>query len=340
VQEVPYERMVLPYRSGQQRLGQECGVSDPGRPVRVRRTRSRQRRQVRRTIFVFAMLGFIYLAAWFALSVRSSWSFRGNSSKDDPQWAQGNLSQNLALLAAKSVSPPLVVPRRVVYPYSVIPGGVQTPEDLREVSDHDHVVASHYAGFDFRRARIVELDQPKLVYLSYRMGDRVFWTAKRISLHKGEKLITDGRTTARTRCANQVSDSPQPAVSPAEPPAAKFEEPFDGTGGQIPFPGDFNALGSGRELAGLGLVHPPVLQSSNTAPFPGGGLPPIFTPPNPSSSCVPAEIKAEGAAGSGKNNPCKHKPPPPPVPEPATLLLVSSGIAGIYWRHRNAAAKK
>ena len=221
----------------------------------------------------------------------------------------------------------------MVYPYSVIPGGVQTPEDLRQVSDHDRIVGGHYAGFDFRNARIVELDQPKLVYLSYRMGDRVFWTTKRINLHKGEKLITDGRMTARTRCANQVSESPQPAVSPAEPPAAKFEEPFEGTAGQIPFPGD-NSLGSGRELSGFGAVPPPGLQSLNSAPFPGGGLPPVFPPPIPSKGCPPGEIPG------GPNKPCHHRPPPPPVPDPATILLVSSGLAGIYWGRRKAAAKK
>jgi hypothetical protein len=241
----------------------------------------------------------------------------------------------LSLLAMKSVSSPLTVPHRVVYPYSIIPGGVRTPDDLREVSEHDRVVGSHYAGFDFRNAKIVELDQPKLVYLSYRMGDKVFWTAKRVSLHKGEKLITDGKMTARVRCANRISESAQPIVSPVEPPAAKFEEPFDGTAGQIPFPGDFNATGPGREYAGLGAAGPPTLISSGTAPFPGAGLPPIFPPPIPTAGCPPVDVKDELAAGSGKSNPCPHhKPPPPPVPEPATLLLVSSGIAGIYWRHR------
>jgi len=308
-------------------------VSDPGRSVRVRRTRSRQRRRVRRTVAAFAVLGFLYLGAWWLFSVRSSWSSRNNPGQYDLNWARGDLSQNLALLAAQSVSPPLALPHRVVYPYSVIPGGVQSPDDLRLVSEHDRIVGGHYAGFDFRNARIMELDQPKLVYLSYRMGDKVFWTAKRISLHKGEKLITDGRTTARTRCGNQISESAQPAVSPAEPPAAKFEEPFDGTAGQVPFPGE-SSLASGRELSGLGSARPPGLQSSGSAPFPGGGLPPVFPPPIPSKGCPPGEIPG------GPNKPCHHKPPPPPVPEPATILLLSSGLAGIYWRCRKAAAKK
>jgi hypothetical protein len=311
----------------------------------VRTSRSRQRRRVRRTVFVFAVLGLLYLGAWWTFSVRPSWlSFirptHTNSDQTDLSWAQGNLSQNLSLLAMKSVASPLTVRGRIVYPYSIVPGGVQTPDDLRELSEHDRVVGSHYAGFDFRNARIVELDQPKLVYLSYRMGDKVFWTAKRVSLHKGEKLITDGKMTARVRCANRISESAQPAVSPAEPPAAKFEEPFDGSVGQIPFPGDFNATGPTRELAGLGATGPPTLMSSGTAPFPGGGLPPIFPPPIPTASCPSVEIKDELAAGSGKSNPCPHhKPPPPPVPEPATLLLVSSGIAGIYWRRRKASTK-
>src|SRR5262249_32705512 len=122
-------------------------------------------------------------------------------------------------------------------------------------------------------------------------------------------------------------------------PAAKFEEPFTGTGGALPFPGDITGLGSGRDLGGFGLLAPRPVQTAYAAPF-LAGLPPIFTPVAPSSSCVPAAIKAESAPGSTKSNPCKHKPPPPPIPEPATLLLVSSGIAGIYWRHRNAAAKR
>jgi hypothetical protein len=309
-------------------------VSDSGRSVRVRRSWYARRRRVRRTVLVLATLGITYLGAWWAFSVRSSWLSRTSPDQADLKWAQGNLSHNLALLATESVASPLSLPRQVVYPYSVIPGGIQTPEDLRQVSEHDRLVGSHYAGFDFRNARIVELDQPKLVYLSYRMGGKLFWTGKKISLHKGERLITDGRMTARARCANRISENAQPAVSPAEPPAANFEQPFDGTAGRIPFPGDFNGLGPAREFPGLGAQGPPGLQSVNSPSFAGGGLPPVFPPPIPSKGCPPGEV-------AGTNHTCHHhKPPPPAVPEPATMLLVSSGMAGIYWRRRKAAAKK
>jgi len=298
-------------------------LSYPERPVRVRRTKSRQRR-LRRRFLTGTVLVLGYLCAWWALSVRSS--IRTGSDQANDRWTHGDLSQNLAMLAAGSVTVPLTVPRRVVYPYSVVPGGVQTANDLRQISDHDAVVGSHYAGFDFRNAKVIELDQPKLVYLSYRMGDRIFWSRKKVSLRRGEKLITDGKITARTRCANRVSEAAMPETSPFEPPAAKFEEPFDGTGAGVPFPGDLNSVLGNHEGGGMGPAQPP--QISSSVSFPGGGLPPLYPPRIPERTCPPGDT----STGTGK--PCHHKPPPPAVPEPATLLLVSSGIAGIYLRRR------
>lgn len=302
-------------------------MSYPERPVRVRRRGSRRRR-LRRRFLTGATLVLAYLCIWWGFSVRSS--IRAAAYQANPKWTQGDLSQNLAMLAAGSVPVPLSVPRRVVYPYSVVPGGVQTADDLRHITSHDDVVGNHYAGFDFRNARIVEVDQPKLVYLSYRVGDKIYWTRKKVSLRRGEMLITDGKMTARTRCANRVSEAAMPETSPAEPPAAKFEEPFDGTAARTPFPGDLNSI-MGEHAGGMGPAQP--TQISSSVSFPGGGLPPLYPPRIPERGCPPGET----SGGNGK--PCHHKPPPPAVPEPATLLLVSSGIAGIYWR-RKAAVKK
>jgi hypothetical protein len=294
-------------------------LNHPQRRVRKRRSsRSIFRRRMRRgaaALAVLIILGTSML--WLSFHLPSRWYSSSNPAESE--WEQGDLSQNLAALAATSVSAPVSLLPRVVYPYSVVPGGVQAPEELREVSEHDRVVGLHYAGFDFRSARLIELQEARLVYLSYRIGDRVFWTKHKVSLRKGERLITDGKITARTRCANQISEAAVEAISPEEPPLEKFEEPIlmAGSGIQIPFPGATLPQGP----------QPPTLTPLNPIP---GGFPPLFPPSVPVGVCPPTKDKP-----NGKTPPCT-KPPVSPVPEPGTLLLVASGIAGVSLRYRKA----
>jgi PEP-CTERM motif len=115
---------------------------------------------------------------------------------------------------------------RLVYPYSVIPGGVRSREELAFNIEKDPVVAAHYADFKVDRARIVKSEEAQLVHVSYRIRNRVFWTAKTVKIPKGETLITDGHDSARTRCGNKVSVSPQEPVSEEEPPVETFEVPM------------------------------------------------------------------------------------------------------------------
>jgi len=257
-------------------------------------------------------------------------------------------SPDLAALAGNSFSfAPGGQGGRVVYPYSVVRGGVRSPQDLQDASKHDRVVASHFAGFDYGKARVVELNQAKLAYLSYRIHDRVFWTRKQIRLRKGEKLITDGKITARTRCANRVSVLPQKAVSAEEPLAEKFEQPIaeGGSATQLAFPGNFeSALLTRTGPLGLGVDPPSLFGPSGPGGFPG-----IFPPPFPSGAC---ETAAQEAAeekhekqlaivdDEKKEKLCAPGRPPATVPEPGTILLFSSGVAGIYLRYRKAASKK
>jgi hypothetical protein len=218
---------------------------------------------------------------------------------------------------------------RPVYPYSVVPGGVRDAQELKWAAGHDPVVAAHYAGFDYDRARMVRLVLARTAYISYRIGNKIYWTRHRVSLKKGEMLITDGKITARTRCANRVEEAPQQLSSSAEPPAAKFEEPIHPSVGTaiesppVPFQ---SALLSRPPLPGLGPEPP--LSLSN--PFGNGVWVPIAPPPLP-NVCGVGRPKG-GGGEKGKGNPC---PSGGVVPEPGTWLLVASGLAAIYWKTRH-----
>jgi hypothetical protein len=215
--------------------------------------------------------------------------------------------------------------RRLVYPYSVVPGGVRSADELREIATHDPVVAKHYAGFDYTRAHVIEVDHPRLVYVSYRKGGQIHWTGKQASLHKGEKLLTDGRITARTRCGNQVSVLPQTDTSPQEPMMAELERPDAvASGTEQLFPQSATAL----HLDPLIPIGPPYAgfpQPGGFMPLPtgGGGVP---------VSCTPDKKKNGTKTSKDK---CKTVPPPPPaVPEPSTMVLMLSGAAAVYARFR------
>jgi hypothetical protein len=232
---------------------------------------------------------------------------------------------------------------RPVYPYSIVPGGAQDSHELKWAADHDPVVAAHYAGFDYAHARVVHLMLARSVYLSYRIGNRVYWTRRRVTLKKGETLLTDGKMTARTRCANRVEEKPQQEASNLEPPVAKFDEPI------LP------ALGTAQETpvepVQEALNHPAELNSAPPLgmydPINNGNLTPISPPPLPSVCGVgtPQKPKAGGAipvSAKGKKVPidvCGNSAPISEVPEPGTWLLILSGMAAIYWKARHRFAR-
>ncbi|MGD0403824.1 MAG: PEP-CTERM sorting domain-containing protein [Candidatus Acidiferrales bacterium] len=209
---------------------------------------------------------------------------------------------------------------RPIYPYSVIPGGVESAAELRNSVTRDPVVAEHYGDFDVARARVVRLDQDRFLYVSYRLGNRVFWSKKRFTIHKGEAIITDGDHMARTRCGNRVADvaaGPMMAVEPdfetAPPATAEALSGAPAFLGAPPFaPGDValtppptSGISSGGSSGG-GSGFP-------GAPIGGGGGPPSHgvTPP------VTPPI-----------------PPPVPEPEPESLLMLVSGLTGIWFSRK------
>jgi hypothetical protein len=115
--------------------------------------------------------------------------------------------------------------QRIVYPYSVIRGGVRSREELAASISSDKVVADHFADFQISQAKIIQTEEAKFVHVSYRIRNKVYWTAKSIKLPKGETLITDGQEAARTRCGNMVSATPQEPTSEEEPEIETLDIP-------------------------------------------------------------------------------------------------------------------
>jgi PEP-CTERM motif len=211
---------------------------------------------------------------------------------------------------ARSASPvDSKVDLRPLYPYSVIPGGAYSAQELRNAIERDPVVAHHYAGFDLAKVRIIRLDRDRMEYVSYRLGDRIFWTNHELRLHKGEALITDGTRLARTRCGNRLSDHAVEPTSAAQPSTNALNSPEPAAQPEL-FAGNYLP----EEFPQLG---PPVLPGGGS---PGGSagtiIPPIYFP-------------VVGGTAPGSSTP---PTPPPPVntPEPDSLLLLASGLASLW----------
>jgi len=224
---------------------------------------------------------------------------------------------------------------RPVYRYSVIPGGVRTPEELLEAMANDSVVAGHYAGIDKAHLTTARISEPLQAHVSYRIGERVYWTKRKITIQAGEQIVTDGKTLVRGRCGNNISvapllptldNEPKPdvfdsivAAGPAESvvkldPAHSYFTPKDlrtpqgsGGSGSAPFGGS----------SGIGFPIPPPSGSSVPGTSTSGevtpnGVPPGGNPPGgpPGSPCeATAAINSKDAAPPAVNQGCGGNPP-------------------------------
>jgi hypothetical protein len=114
---------------------------------------------------------------------------------------------------------------RRVYPYSIVPGGVSGRAELAHAVLADRTVAAHYAGFAVDKASLQTAGKTRAVYVSYRKGDQVYWTARPVTLAEGEAVLSDGQNDIRARCGNRISDTPRLPVEARGPGEQELDTP-------------------------------------------------------------------------------------------------------------------
>jgi hypothetical protein len=227
----------------------------------------------------------------------------------------------------------------VIYPYSVVPGGVHSLAELRQAMKTDPVVASAYAKFNLAKFQIVKLSHEEYAYVSYRIGSDVFWTTKRLRICKGETLVTDGEYVARTRCGNQLSRVPHVNTWSSEPPAEVLNTPAPSSHSTEAFAGvppDTATLAPGILHSTSANLAPPFFGGISafvpfSGPFAGvivpgasGSTGNSTTPvtPRPSAGGPGRTILAPPPTGS--NTPPEVQPVIPPVITPSSPVAPSA----------------
>lgn len=311
-----------------------------GKPVRRRRSWYRRRLRIQRSLIAIVMLALLVGVCWRTAARFLAAGSRSASPSLPESWTRGDVHADLSSLASRasrSVPPPKQEHR--IYPYSVVPGGFNDAGELRRAAEHDAVVWLHYARFQYEHARLMRATEARAVYLSYRLRNRIFWTRKKFRLHPGELLLTDGAITARTRCGNQVSETPKPEVSEEEPAEDVLDRPVAQLEPIAPMLPIRSSL-LPPSLPGASPASPQGPQLFN-GPYLFPYIP--YGVPLPPRLCeTAAQEQFEDSHGIVDNEkgekPCiPHRHKPPVVPEPSTLVLISSGLAAVYWRYRKTA---
>lgn len=280
----------------------------------------------------------IFVGILFALISTPFWIFRSGKTSDSAALRRVTSSAQNVYSAADASSTSFTsavaedaaaIDQRPLYPYSIIPGGAYSREELARAVQNDPVVARHYADFEIAKTRLVRLDHSELMYVSYRIGDNVFWTKHPLLVPSGETLLTDGKTVARTRCGNRLSVTPAAPISPNQPRpeamdvAPKVDQPTDA------MPQPKLAL----LLAPLRLRPTPSMPGALETPNLGtigtlsGPLAPVYWPIVGGAGTPP---------GPGLLVPPPILPQPLATPEPATILLLFAGLAaiGLFYRRK------
>lgn len=243
--------------------------------------------------------------------------------------------------------------QRAVHPYSVIPGGVASIDEVQASVQHDPVVAAHYRGISPYALHFERLPVPVHMYASYRIGQSVYWTNHRILVPRGELVLRDESHFIRARCGNllafdlphDVTALPQPPLEPPDlvfdsgtPPVLRTAEPAPVASARLTKSGP-HVPTIGSPLGSTTNFWPPII------PPPGASTtkfwPPVSPPPVWCCGSGVADIPRVPGGGlpslsTGSGTPSSYGHTSPVVPEPASYVLMLSAVGAAILARRRA----
>lgn len=205
-------------------------------PARAHRSHRRRPRRSLLRLFAATTAGALILVAVLMLA-----RARTAVVVEDGDAESAVLNQSFEENASTTDFEPSGTPRPN-YRYSVIPGGVYDQLELRQAVERDPIVAAHYEHLDQSKLRVEKVLHDRYVHVSYRKGDDIFWTKKKVLLRQGETILTDGTTQVRARCGNCISDEPKLPTAADDPDTVEFDRLTDAPDGAATWNGE-SALG-------------------------------------------------------------------------------------------------
>jgi hypothetical protein len=169
-----------------------------------------------RTVAAVAAVGAVIVAAFVALTL--SGSSRETLDVEpalepaqDTSWSLSAEAEKVARLNTGSSGP---AAPQATCEYSIVPGGVHSAEDVDRAAKGDPVVGKHYSNVSVSQLTSSRTAAARDAFVSYRVGDQIYWSSGKVRLPEGEAVLTDGSTTIHARCGSLLSDgSAAPTLS-------------------------------------------------------------------------------------------------------------------------------
>ena len=148
------------------------------------------------------------------------------------------------------------------FPYSVVSGGVHDANEAQQATD-DQVVKLHYAGIDTKRLEATSYKTNTFRYVSYRVSDKIFWTAKPVTIKAGETVLCDGKNFIRARCGNRISEHPMQPTRQNEPSEEELDTTIPADSGSSIEPPSLTSMFTADLLDAALLLAQPMEQATS-----------------------------------------------------------------------------